>query len=173
MRTVTIIAALLGLAGCNQADTTGQPQQAPSAKLQPRVNLGPVAPAKAKAVMHERHEGMERIGKLTKQLGRDTKADPMDLAAIKPAAAEMNALAQKAGAWFPRGTGPELGKTGAKPDIWQKPQDFAAKMTAFQNAAAAFNRAAQSGNAAATGTAFGELGKSCKACHQSYRKEMH
>ena len=125
------------------------------------------------ADMHERHEGMELIGKTNKLLKRALDATAPDLASAKTAAATMNGLAHKAGGWFPAGTGPELGKTGAKPEIWQQPKDFAAKLKAFQLAAASLNKAAQGGNAAETTAAYGELGKTCKACHDTYRKDMH
>ena len=46
--------------------------------------------------------------------------------------------------------GPDAGKTEANAEIWQKPQDFAAKMAAFQKASAAFHSAARAGNVAAT-----------------------
>ena len=71
------------------------------------------------------------------------------------------------------GTGPEMGKTGAKPEIWQKPADFAAKVRDFQAASNALRQAAASGNMAAVKASYGKLGGTCKACHDSYRSEMH
>ena len=161
MRHLLFLPAALALAACNQSE--------PAGRLEGRVNLAAVAPAKARAVMHERHEGMEKIGKLMKQLSRDMKAEPLNLAAVRPSAAAMNGLAQKSAGWFPAGTGPDVGKTRAKADIWQKPQDFAAKMASFQKLAAALDSSARGGNAAATQAAFGQLGQSCKACHDAYR----
>lgn len=132
-----------------------------------------VSGAEAKAVMHERHEGMEKIGKAMKALSRQIKSGSPDMGVVKTNAASMNSLAGNARKWFPQGTGPDVGKTGAKPEIWQHPADFAAKMKDFQVASATFDRIARSGNVAATNAAFGPLGKSCKSCHDDYRKEMH
>ncbi|MBA3669921.1 MAG: cytochrome c [Sphingomonas sp.] len=129
--------------------------------------------AKAKAVMHERRDGMEKVGKTMKSLARQIKSGAPDMADVQNHAAVMNGLAQKAATWFPAGTGPNVRKTGAKAEIWQKPEDFAAKMKAFQIAAGTLNRAAQTGNAASAAAAFSDLGKSCKACHDSYRTEHH
>lgn len=140
---------------------------------QAKVNMSPVSASQAKAVMHARHEGMEAVGKSMKALYRASKASPVDVATARTEAARMNALARQADGWFRAGTGPTVGKTGAKPEIWQKPQDFAAKLTAWQAASAKLDAAAKSGNSAAIGAAFGDLGKSCKACHDPYRKEMH
>jgi cytochrome c556 len=123
--------------------------------------------------MHERHEGMESIGKSTKAIKRALDASPPDLATVRTGAAQIADLAGKAPGWFPQGTGPDVGKTGAKPEIWQDPKDFASKLHNFQVAAAAFNQAAKSGDAAAVKAKFGDLGGTCKACHDKYRSEMH
>ena len=131
----------------------------------------PVSKEEAAKIMHERHEGMEKIGKATKALGREMKAATPDLAVVRSSAATIAELAPKTSTWFPAGTGPDVGKTHAKAEIWQKPEDFAAKTKGFQAAAAAFNDAAKGDDIAAIKARFGDLGKSCKACHDSYRKK--
>ena len=121
--------------------------------------------------MHVRHEGMEQIGKSFKVAGRSLKSGTTDLGVIRSSAATIARLSARSPAWFPAGTGPDIGKTRAKPEIWQKPADFVAKDTAFRQAAAAFNAAARSGDTAAVQARFDDLGKTCKACHDSYRSE--
>ena len=37
--------------------------------------------------------------------------------------------------WFPKGTGPEAGKTRALPEIWSKPDDFTAAQKMFSERA--------------------------------------
>ncbi len=179
MRLFVMSAAVLMMTACNQADpTANQPAaQAPAAPstgvLEARVNMAPVAPGKAKAIMHERHEGMEKIGDQFKALRRELGGSKPNMASVASAAADIDRLAQRAANWFPSGTGPDAGKTGAKAEIWQKPQDFAAKVAAFQKSAAAFHAAAKGGNAGAAKAAFGDIGKTCKACHDLYREEDH
>lgn len=134
---------------------------------------GAVSGAQALRVMHERHEGMESIGNAFKALHRALDATAPDVAAVRSSAAQIETLSKKASGWFPAGTGPDVGKTGAKPDIWQNPQDFAAKLAAFQKEAAIFNAAAASGDMNATKARFADLGGACKACHDKYRTEMH
>ena len=168
-KTIIAIAAIVMLAACNRQEpaqntTLGGAMVAAAAPAR-------ISPARAKAVMHERHEGMELVGKTNKVLNRELKGTP-DMAVVRNAAATINGLARKASGWFPAGTGPDVGKTGAKAEIWQKPEDFAAKMKAFQAAANSFNAAAQSGNVAATTASFEALGKTCKSCHDSYRGKM-
>jgi cytochrome c556 len=74
---------------------------------------------------------------------------------------------------FPPGTGPDIAKTGAKPEIWQNPKDFEAKTIDFQKAAQAFGGAVAGSDLNAIKASFGDLGKTCKACHDKYRSEMH
>ena len=168
-KTIIACAAIGALAGCGQQEpandtTLGQAMVAAPAPAR-------VSSAKAKAVMHERHEGMELVGKTNKVLNREFKGTP-DMAVVRKAAATMNGLARKASGWFPAGTGPDVGKTGAKPEIWQTHDDFVAKDHDFAAAAKALNAAAATGNVEAIKSSFGNLGKTCKACHEKYRAEM-
>jgi cytochrome c556 len=115
---------------------------------------------------------MEKIGKTTKALKRELDGSSPDVASVRAGAAQIADLSRQASGWFHAGTGPDLGKTGAKPEIWQNQQDFAAKLHTFQDAAKAFNTAAMSGDVGVIKTKFGELGQACKACHDKYRSEM-
>jgi cytochrome c556 len=125
------------------------------------------------SVMHDRHEGMETIGKANKAINRELRGSSPDLNVVRLSARQINDLARKASGWFPAGTGPALGKTGAKPEIWQNRKDFAAKLAAFQKSAAAFNAIAAGNDVGAIKAGFGNLAGTCKACHDKYRSEMH
>ena len=133
----------------------------------------PLSKNAALKIMHERHEGMEAVGKANKEIRRALEATPPDLPTVKRSAARIAGLSRKASGWFPAGTGPELGKTGAKPEIWQTLPDFTAKLHDFQGAAKLFSAAAASGDANAIKARYTDLGKTCKACHDKYRSEMH
>lgn len=133
----------------------------------------PLTKAQALSVMHERHEGMEDVGKNNKVLRRELTAPSPDLLAVRAAAATIARHSSEAAHWFPAGTGPDLGKTGAKPEIWQKPQDFGVKLHNFQVAARAFDAAAKAGDLAAIKARYADLSGTCKACHDTYRSEMH
>ena len=177
MKKLLIAAAACALiAGCrgqeqaNQAEAPGN-QVMPSAETR-TANLGePVDAARAKQLMEERHEGMEEIGDAMKVVSRELKAETPDLAQVRTGAAKIAELAPRVSGWFPPGTGPDIGKTESKAEIWQKPEDFAAKTNEFQQAAQRFNAAAQGQDLAAIHAAHGDLGKSCKACHDPYREE--
>jgi cytochrome c556 len=176
MRMLGIYATALALAACSQSEPAkteakAEPAARPAGMLEPRVNMAPIAPAKAKAMMHHRHESMETIGDNFKALRGELGGASPDMKKVAAAAATIDRLAKESAGWFPAGTGPDVGKTEAKAEIWQSPQDFNAKHTAFQKAASTFNAAARSGNAGAAKAAFGDLGKSCKACHDLYRED--
>jgi len=127
----------------------------------------------ALAIMHQRHEGMEKIGDTNKLLRREVTSSTPFVPAIRSGAATIAGLSRQASGWFPAGTGPDVGKTGAKPAIWQDPKDFAAKLHNFQVAAQAFNAAAASGDMEAIKARYADLGRTCNACHDTYRSEMH
>ena len=129
----------------------------------------------AAAIMHSRHEGMETIGKAFKALHQEFDSASPSLPTIRTSAAQIAGLSKKSSGWFPAGTGPERGKTGAKPEIWlaQNKADFAAKLAAFQRAAATFNAAAVSGDMSTAKARYADLSGTCKACHDKYRSEMH
>jgi cytochrome c556 len=167
----TVIALVSACGGTSSSQANNQSAAAMNAAAV--VAAKPLTGARALAVMHERHEGMEDIGKNNKLLRRELAASAPNLAAVRAAAATIARHSSEASRWFPRGTGPEIGKTGAKPEIWQNPQDFAAKLHNFQIAAHIFNAAAKSGNVAAIKARYSDLGGTCKACHDKYRSEMH
>jgi cytochrome c556 len=180
---LTLAASLVLLGGCggpqtsqannaqaNISNDSRDVNQATGSNMQARLSLGDAA-----KVMHDRHEGMETIGKNFKVLNRELNGSSPDLAAVRASAATIKQLAHDASGWFPEGTGPEIGKTGAKADIWlpQNKADFAAKLHNFQIAAPAFNAAAAGNDVGAIKTRFAELAGTCKACHDKYRMDMH
>lgn len=67
--------------------------------------------------------------------------------------------------------GSDKGETRAEPKIWTEMDKFNAAAATMQEAMAKLNVAAKGGNLDAIKAAVGETGKSCKACHDNYRKE--
>jgi cytochrome c556 len=173
--TFVVLAACGGaeMSQANNAQANIANAAVPTATAAASVVTAKVSGAEAARVMHERHEGMETIGKTTKALKRELDSASPNVTSLRAGAAQIADLSRKASGWFPAGTGPDVGKTGAKPEIWQNPEDFAAKLHNFQVAAKAFNTAGMSGDVGAIKARFGELGSTCKACHDKYRKEMH
>lgn len=62
------------------------------------------------------------------------------------------------------------GNGDALPAIWQDEAKFKAEEEKFHAAVAKLNEAAQGGNLDTIKAAYGEVGASCKSCHDAYRK---
>jgi cytochrome c556 len=133
------------------------------------ATAAPLSKPQALSVMKERHEQMEAFGAATKVIYTNLQSGSPDLGAIRKAAAAINSRAPKLVSWFPAGTGPNVGKTRAKAEIWQKPEDFVLKAKDFSNAANELDAAAKRGDMSEIKTAFRTLGGTCKACHDPYR----
>jgi cytochrome c556 len=72
--------------------------------------------------------------------------------------------------WFPKGSGPESGlKTYALPALWQKPDDFTKLGKAMMVETAKLKQIASTKDVAGLRSEVVVVGKSCKACHDSYR----
>ena len=71
--------------------------------------------------------------------------------------------------WFPKGTGPEAGKTRALPEIWSKPEDFTAAQKMFSDRAPKLLAAVKAKDVAGVQAAFKEVGGACKNCHDTFR----
>lgn len=62
------------------------------------------------------------------------------------------------------------GLTDAKPEIWQKPDEFKDKIRALGKAADDLEEAADDGDPDQLAVAVKALGKSCGGCHDEFRK---
>lgn len=94
---------------------------------------------------------------------------PYDAKAAAESAELLAHLANQPWAAFMDGT--DKGETRAQPDIWKQMDKFKAGATTMQEEVAKLNTAAKSGDPAQLKAAFGPVGKSCKSCHDNFRKE--
>ena len=163
-----LLCAIALLAGC-KAEQDGNAANSVVNSAATRNAPAPLSTDQALALMKERHEHMEAFGDATKKASNALKASSPDLDAIRDSATRIEALAPRLLSWFPQGTGPEVGKTRARAEIWQKPEDFALKAHDFEGAAKEFDVAAKRGDLSQINTTFDALGKTCKACHDLYR----
>jgi len=92
---------------------------------------------------------------------------PYDAAQIKANVAVLKTLA--ALPWPAFGPGTEGGD--AKPEIWSNADDFKAKQQRLIDNVDKLSVAADSGDLDKVRAAFGDVGASCKACHDAYRKK--
>jgi len=72
--------------------------------------------------------------------------------------------------WFPKGSGPEAHvKTYALPVIWQKQDDFTKLGKQLQADAVKLQQVANAKDEAGLKAQVQVIGKTCKACHDTYR----
>ena len=116
-----------------------------------------------------RHEHYEELGKAFKAVRDQSNASTPDFAALQKNAEVVNEASINQPQWFPKGTGPEAGKTRALPEIWSKPADFEAAQKMFSDRAPKLLAAAKSKDIDAVKAAFKETGGSCKNCHDTFR----
>ena len=67
--------------------------------------------------------------------------------------------------------GSDKGDTKAEPKIWTEMDKFRASAAKMQEEMVKLNVVAKAGNIDQIKAQVGETGKTCKACHDSYRKE--
>lgn len=120
----------------------------------------------------ERREAMKGNGAAMKAIN-ETLEKGGSAADLVPHASQINNTAMKLGTLFPAGTdqpqGKDAGHTMAKPEIWQNPEDFAAKVKAFQDESAMFQTAVAGGDMGVIKAEFEKLGGACGGCHKAYR----
>ncbi|MEH6464562.1 MAG: cytochrome c [Shewanella psychromarinicola] len=94
---------------------------------------------------------------------------PFDAAVFSARADNVAALSKIPHEGFIAGS--DKGDTEALAKVWQDKADFDSKMTAFQDNAAALAVAAKTTDENNIKQAFTNTGKSCKGCHDVYKKD--
>jgi len=128
------------------------------------LSAGALADGKTEAKY--RSHVMGAIGQTMQALGTIARGG-VHAENMKAHAAIMVQLAGLAPYVFPKGSGG--GESEAKPAVWDDAPGFAKAMDRFVEAAAEFDRSAKAGGD--VGSAMGDLGRSCKGCHDDYREE--
>jgi cytochrome c556 len=128
------------------------------------------APAASPAETQKvRHDHYKALGDAFKSIRDQSKADAPNWATLQKSAAEVQEATLNQIQWFPKGSGPEAGKTRALPEIWAKPADFAAAAKMFEDRAPALVAAAKAKDVEAVDKAFKSVGGACKNCHDTFR----
>lgn len=105
------------------------------------------------------------------ELGAMAKGEkPFEQAAADRAAASLVGISQvdQSLLWKDGSDNMAIDNTRALPSIWDKNDDFLAKWGDFGEAAAALQKAVATGPEA-LGPAMGQIGGTCKACHEAHR----
>lgn len=121
-------------------------------------------------IIKQRQELMKSNGAAAKTLADMMKgAKPYDQQAAHQAAVTINNNSKQIPTLFPPGSGAEAGvKTGALPAIWQNKAEFDAKAKALQEQSA---KLVAANDQAAVKAQFGNVGKACGGCHETFRSK--
>jgi cytochrome c556 len=136
------------------------------------ASIGVVSAApRVSDIIKSRQEKLRDMGASLKGISDELKKRNPDWdAIILPSAEALHSRGSYLLNWFPKGSGPETGlKTYALPGIWQKPDDFTKVGKAMMAATAKLQQVAATRDAGALKVEVIAAGKSCKACHDSYR----
>lgn len=128
----------------------------------------------ANTIVADRQAAMKGIGGQMKIINGFVETGEGDAAAVAAAALEIQATSGKIPSLFPEGTSmnDDVGKTGAKPEIWQNFAAFEAAAAKMGDLAGALAAAAEGGDKQAITDAFGTLGKDgCGGCHSQFRQK--
>ena len=119
---------------------------------------------------HERHELMEGVREAAKPMGEMLRGDSdYDAAVVMNSLTTFKDAAAVFGDLFPEGT-ETGGETEAAPAIWEDRDGFNQRLTDWASATdAAIAAAPQTLEAA--GPVLGDVFKTCKGCHDTYRIE--
>jgi|tagenome__1003787_1003787.scaffolds.fasta_scaffold19704582_2 cytochrome c556 len=159
----------------NIGNSASQPATANASAATNSMVMLAAAPSKDQAlkIMHDRHEAMEGLGKAMKALHRGLDASPPDVNSVRAQTAIMASTAAKIPSLFPAGTGPDVGKTRAKPEIWKQQALFLKKSKDFLAASQALDAAARAGDMNKVMALHEDVDKACKACHDPFRAPEH
>ena len=94
---------------------------------------------------------------------------PYDKAALENDAAIVEMMSKLPWSAFPPNS--IVGDSRAKPEIWTNADKFKTAANNMQAAAAKLSVAAKSGDLGTIKAAFGDTAKTCKACHQDFKKK--
>ena len=94
-----------------------------------------------------------------------------DYATVEAKAKDIMGNADKIVGFFPKGS--DTGKTKAKPEIWEKPDEFSKDAKNLSKSASELASAAKAGNAADVDVKVKALGEACNSCHKQFRAEKY
>ncbi|WP_312266691.1 cytochrome c [Neisseria sp.] len=170
--TLCSLAALTLLAACGGQQNSNTPPQARNASSVAAASAPVAATAtfKPKEAVEERERLMKSFKKDFGTIGKMLKGEtPYDAAAFQAAADSLDANAGKPWAYYTAESANE--ESEAKAEIWSKPDEFKKEIEKFTAATAALKVAAAAGNLESVKKPAGEVGQSCKSCHDAFRAD--
>ena len=120
-------------------------------------------------VIQKRQDAMKGNSEAAKAIKAAVEAK--DNATVEAKAKDIMGTADKIVSLFPKGS--TTGKTKAKPEIWEKSDDFSKAAKNLSKASGDLASAAKAGNDADVGVKVKALGDACGSCHKQFRAEKY
>ncbi len=139
------------------------------------IALGVLAGTAAPSLALEPGEAISLRQAMMKSIGSHMGAIKAAIGAgdgkmVAAQAAAIAAMAPTLPLVFPKGSGPEAGKTKAKPNIWTEWDKFKGTTMTLQAEAVALVKVAATNDKAKMGAQFGKMAKmGCGGCHGPFR----
>jgi cytochrome c556 len=119
---------------------------------------------------------IEKRQKAMKNNSADAKAikaavEKKDYKTVEVKAKDIMGTAEKIPSLFPKGS--TAGKTKAKAEIWEKPDEFSKAAKNLSKAASELTDAAKAGDDAAVTAKVKAVGDACGNCHKAFRAEKY
>ncbi len=129
------------------------------------------AQAKPEDLVKQRKAALTLMGKYFGPIGAMVQNKvPYDAAIVTRNSGYLETLTKMPWDGFNASTA-DYKETRAKPEIFKETDKFNAAAEKMQAEIVKLAAAAKSGDQKAVGAQFGEVGKSCKGCHDAYRKD--
>lgn len=126
----------------------------------------------AEQAITARQANFEAIKEANDAMKAEAEAEAPDLALFQAEAATLLGHVEDIGKLFPEGSGPEAGiETEALAVIWENPTEFAKAAERMTEVAGQFLTIARGGDIDEIRAGLGELGETCRACHQQFRQK--
>lgn len=152
--------AVLSLGACGGQNDSGADNKTEAA--------APAAGAKGDVEARERL--MKAFKKDVGTMGKMVKGEaPYDAAAFKAAADNLSTNATQPWEHYTEASSKE--ESDAKPEVWSHPDEFKQKADDFMKAVETLKVAAAGNTLDSVKKPFGDVGQSCKACHDTFRHD--
>ena len=166
-------AAALCLGGCGERSANQANNSKPTATQNMVMLAGAPNQTQALQIIKVREDGMKALGKAMKELHRQLDSGAPDINAIRAQTSAMAVAGTKIPTFFPAGTGPDVAKTRAKPELWKQQPLFKQRAKEYLAAAQALDAAAKAGDLKAVMARHDDVDKACDACHKPFRAPEH
>jgi cytochrome c556 len=134
------------------------------------LTLPLLAADKPEATIKYRSLVMKAMGAHMNAMSMVVKKQVSDRSRLAVDAEALHGLAGGLPGLFPRGSGPEVARTAAKPDVWQRWAEFNVASRRLESETARLLQLARGGkDVAAFDAQFEAVNVACNECHQQFR----